>query len=451
MEPFRFHLFVCTQQKPEGVPSCPTSGAFAVVAAIERELRAQGLDDEVQVTTSGCMGLCDEGPILVVYPEGVWYRKLQPTDAAEIVKSHLAGGKPVQRLVWQDAAAMKAMSIEHRDKFRAVMAMQDKSGMLPERLDSMIRGYMQSRVILTALELDLFTAIGEGSTVQELSQRIKASTRGLEALMHALVSLGLLTKSGDQFSNTAESTRYFTQGSPNNHRNGLLHTANIWHRWSTLTDAVRRGTPASTEAGSRRDWTQHFIAGMDRNAKLRAPLIVKTIGIEGVRRVLDLGGGSGAYSTAFAKASPALKAEILDIPAVAPLAEDYVREAGVASQVTVRPGDMLAGDYGSGYDLVLLNAICHMFSPQQNRKIFRHAFEALAPGGRLVVQDFILNPEKTSPQFAALFSINMLVATEEGASYNEAEYSDWLRAAGFASIERIHLPGPSDLMVASRS
>lgn len=450
MEPFRFHLFVCTQQKPEGVPSCPTAGAWAVLGAIERELQAQGLDNEVQLTTSGCMGLCDEGPVVVVYPEGVWYRKVQPSDAKEIVSAHLAAGKPVERLVWRDAAAMKAMSVEHRDKYRAAMAARDKSGMLPERLDEMIRSFMASRTLLTALELDLFTAVGEGATAKEAAAHLNVSVRGAEALMNALVGLNVLTKSGERFANTPEATRYFTQGSPNNHRNGLLHSANIWHRWSTLTEAVRSGTAVEVGREARRDWTNNFIAGMDRNAKLRAPLVVKTIG-GNVRRVLDLGGGSGAYSIAFAKANPALKAEILDIPAVVPLTEDYVARAGASAQVTVRAGDMLTDAYGTGYDLVMLNAICHMFSPKQNESIFRKALAALAPGGRLVVQDFILNPDKTGPQFAALFSLNMLVGTENGASYNEGEYTRWLNAAGFANVERKNLPGPSDLIIATKA
>ena len=95
----------------------------------------------------------------------------------------------------------------------------------------------------------------------------------------------------------------------------------------------------------------------------------------------------------------------------------------------------------------MLNAICHMFSEEQNRDIFRRARRALAPNGRLVVQDFILNPDKTGPQYAALFSLNMLVGTEAGASYSEAEYTDWMKAAGFAEVRRINLPGPSDLIV----
>ncbi len=112
MEPFRIHLFVCTQQKPEGVPSCLASGSLAVLDTLDREIQAHGLRSEVQVTTSGCMGLCDEGPIMVVYPEGTWYRRVQASDVAEIVCRHLSEGKPIDRLIWKDASAMRAMSID---------------------------------------------------------------------------------------------------------------------------------------------------------------------------------------------------------------------------------------------------------------------------------------------------------------------------------------------------
>ncbi len=171
--------------------------------------------------------------------------------------------------------------------------------------------------------------------------------------------------------------------------------------------------------------------------------MVKALGTAGVRRILDLGGGSGVYSIAFAKASPDVKCEILDLAEVTPLTTEYVSKAGVAAQVGIRGGDMLHGDFGSGYDIIMLNAICHMFSEEQNRDIFRRACKALAPNGRLVVQDFILNPDKTGPQHAALFSVNMLVGTEAGADYSEPEYAAWMKAAGFGEVRRIDLPGPA--------
>ncbi len=447
MEPFRFHLFVCIQQKPEGIPSCPTRGSFSVLDALDREIQGRGLDNDVQLTTCGCMGLCEEGPLMVVYPGGVWYRRVQPSDVSEIVSKHLGDGKPVDRLVWNDAAAMKAMSVEHRQKFRDAMAAREKAGVLPDRLDQMIRSYMPSRCILTALELDIFTAVGDGANAEQIGTRINANARAVGMLLNALVALGLLSKRDDDYKNTPESARFFAQGSKDNHRNGLLHTANIWHRWSTLTDAVRSGTHIPIDRDDTPEWTRNFIAGMQRNAKDRAPLLVKTLGTFGVRRILDLGGGSGAYSIAFAKACPDVQCEILDLPEVVPLTTEYVGKAGVLAQVRLRAGDMLQDDFGSGYDIIMLNAICHMFSEEQNQNIFRRAYQALAPNGRLVVQDFILNPDKTGPQQAALFSLNMLVATGGGASYSEAEYTRWMKAAGFTEVCRINQPGPSDLIV----
>jgi hypothetical protein len=142
-----------------------------------------------------------------------------------------------------------------------------------------------------------------------------------------------------------------------------------------------------------------------------------------------------------------VRCEILDLPEVVSLTAEYVNKAGVAAQVGIRAGDMLHDHLGSGYDIVMMNAICHMFSEEQNREIFCRVHQALASNGRLVVQDFILNPDKTGPEHAALFSVNMLVGTEGGASYSEGEYTCWMKAAGFAQVRRISLPGPSDLIV----
>ncbi len=214
---------------------------------------------------------------------------------------------------------------------------------------------------------------------------------------------------------------------------------------------MRQGTSVKTaKPKPDADWTRNFIAAMDHIANERARHLLKALGSEGIRSILDLGGGSGAYSIAFARAIPGAHAEILDIPEVVPLTRDYVRKAGLADRIKVRAGDMLRDDFGHDRDLVFLNAICHMFSEEQNRGLFRRAYQALAANGRLVVQDFILERDKASPQFAALFALNMLVGTEAGSSYSEPEFADWLHAAGFPEVIRVRLPGPSDLMVATK-
>jgi hypothetical protein len=152
---------------------------------------------------------------------------VQPPDISEIVGQHLCDGKPVDRLIWKDASAMKAMSIEHGKHFRNALAAREKDGILPDRLNEMIRGYMPSRCILTALELDIFTAVGDGANAEQIGMRIHANARAVGILLNALVALGLLSKSGDNYRNTPESARFFVQDSKDNHRNGLLHTANI--------------------------------------------------------------------------------------------------------------------------------------------------------------------------------------------------------------------------------
>jgi SAM-dependent methyltransferase len=316
-----------------------------------------------------------------------------------------------------------------------------------ERLMSTMRAFMESRCLLTALELDIFSAVGDGADCRTIASRIHSDGRATGILLNVLVGMGMLEKKSDLYRNAPETARYFAKGSPENVRDGMLHHANIWHRWSTLTDVVRGGEPIHVRAEENPAWTQNFIAAMDRNARERAPLVVKELGGSTVRRVLDLGGGSAIYSIAFAKAFPGVQCVILDLPEVVTLTEQYVRQAGASDQVSVRAGSMLADDYGSGFDLIMLNAICHMFSEAQNREVFRRALKALGPKGRLSIQDFILDPDRTGPLHAALFAINMLVGTEGGNTYTEPDYTQWMRDAGFEEVRRIHLTGPADLIV----
>jgi (2Fe-2S) ferredoxin/predicted O-methyltransferase YrrM len=450
MEPYRHHVFVCTQNKPEGVTSCPSSGSMNILGALYGELGKQGLSDDVQVTSCGCLGLCDEGPVMIVYPEGVWYRKLAPAYVQEIVASHLHGGTVVTRVQWNDPPAMKVMAADHTAKYLAIVKAKDDAGILPDDLNEMTRSFMPARVLLTALELDIFTAVSEGASAAAVATKIGTEPRATEMLLNALASLKLLEKHDGAFTNLPASARFLAEGSKDNARPGLLHTANLWHRWSSLTDAVRKGGAISRHVGYD-NWVNSFIAAMELSAKERAGMIVKAIASPNIKRVLDLGGGSGAYSIALARAVPDLKADILDTPEVVPLTRAYIDNAGLAGRIAVREGNMLTDPLGEGYDLMLVLAICHMFSADENRMLFERAFHALAPGGQLVVQDFIMEPDKTAPRAGALFALNMLVGTAAGSTYSELEYAAWLREAGFTDVRRVRFPGqPSGLMIAKR-
>jgi (2Fe-2S) ferredoxin/predicted O-methyltransferase YrrM len=424
---------------------------MSILGRLYAELGKQGLSDNVQVTSCGCLGLCDEGPVMIVYPEGTWYRKLVPADVPEIVSSHLRDGNLVSRVQWNDPPAMKAMAADHTQKYLAMAKAKDDAGILPDDLNELARSFMPARVLLTALELDVFSSLADGSSAEALAQKIGTEPRATEMLLNALASLKLLEKRGGTFFNSAASARFFAAGSSDNARPGLLHTANLWKRWSTLTDAIREGTAVATHEHDEGQ-VEAFIAAMDRNARERGGGLVQTIASPAIQRVLDLGGGSGAYSIALARAVPGLEAEIMDTAEVVPLAQQYIRTAGLSDRISARVGDMLTDPLGEGYDLVLVSAICHMFSSDDNRALFQRTFNALAPGGQIVVQDFILEPDKTAPRAAALFALNMLVGTTAGSSYSEPEFANWLRDCGFTDVRRVRFPGnPAGLMVGVRA
>jgi (2Fe-2S) ferredoxin/SAM-dependent methyltransferase len=447
LPPFRHHVFVCEQQKPDGLPCCAARGSAAVLETLRREVAAAGLADSVAVTSCGSLGLCESGPNLVVYPEGVFYSGVRPDDVPELVREHLTNDRPLARLARTDEAALRAEVATNRRRMLEGLKAREAAGAVPDELLRTIRGFQESRVLLTALELDVFTAVAAGATADDVAAARALDPRGATLLLNALAALGLLAKQDGRFRNMPCAARYLCAGSPDDARAALRHHVSLWSRWSTLTEAVRAGHAASLAEGPPRgdDWTTPFIAAMHRNAVLRAPLVVQAVG--SARRLLDVGGGSGAYAIAFAQANPDLLADVVDLPSVLPLTRKYLAEAGLASRAHTREGDLRRDDLGAGYDLVLLSAICHMLSPAENQDLLRRARTALAPGGRVVIQDFVVAEDGTAPLHAALFALNMLVGTAGGQTYSASQYLAWLRAAGCSDARVLSLPGPTDLVI----
>jgi (2Fe-2S) ferredoxin len=120
MEPCRLHVFFCRQQKPGGLVCCGARGAPESLAALQKEIIAQGLDDEVQVTPCDSIGVCGRGPNMVVYPEGLWYTGVTPEAAVEIVREHFKNGRPVERLIDRDMGKVKTEFLHHRARMREV-------------------------------------------------------------------------------------------------------------------------------------------------------------------------------------------------------------------------------------------------------------------------------------------------------------------------------------------
>jgi SAM-dependent methyltransferase len=320
----------------------------------------------------------------------------------------------------------------------------------PSRILDTVYAFRPARVLLTSFELGIFTAIGDSpKNSKEIAETLGTSERATDRLMNALCGMGFLKKRGGKFLNTPLTTRYLVKGKPD-YLAGLMHQVALWKTWSTLTQAVHEGSSVAvrSDIGDRgSDWLEAFIEAMHMRARGQAGMVAGLINLRGVRRVLDVGGGSGAFSMAFVRARKDTQAVVFDLPQVTVLTRKFLEREGLTNSIETADGNYETDSLGSGFDLVFLSAIIHSNSAEVNRLLFKKAHEALNAEGRLVVLDHIMSKDRTAPLTGALFSLNMLVGTKAGDTYTESEIREWMTEAGLKDIRRKSTPFGTDLMI----
>jgi SAM-dependent methyltransferase len=322
----------------------------------------------------------------------------------------------------------------------------------PGAIRELAVAFQASRIVLTAFELDVFSAIAGGAhTSREVAATVGGDPRAIDRLLNALAALDLLHKFDERFENTPATARFLVRGTPE-YMAGLQHTVHLWDSWSGLTRTVREGAPQIRPAVNDRGepWLEAFIGAMHARAQVQAPIIAHLVDLDGVAAVLDVGGGSAAFSIAFARKALALKAVVFDLPNVLPLTTRYVESAGLSDRIATVPGDYTRDPLPSGFDLVFLSAIVHSQSPAENLQLLRSAARAAKPGGRVAVLDWVMSADRTHPVSGALFALNMLVATEGGDTYTEEEMRGWFREAGLTDIVRRDTPFGTSLLIGRR-
>ena len=214
----------------------------------------------------------------------------------------------------------------------------------------------------------------------------------------------------------------------------------------------RGGAPAAGPIDDRGgEWLAAFIEAMHARAAATAPDLARLIDLDGVGRVLDVGGGSGVYSMAFARTRDGVSATVFDLPNVVPLTRQYVAREGLGDRIDTAVGDYTTDPLPGGYDLVFLSAIIHSNSPGQNAALIGKCAAALNPGGRVAVVDFIMDDDRAAPAHGTLFALNMLVATEAGDTYTQREVGAWMTSAGLDDIVHRDTPFGTGLVIGRRS
>ena len=305
-----------------------------------------------------------------------------------------------------------------------------------EHLLDLARAFQEARLLLTGAELDLFTLLAPGPLPAEaLAERLEADLPALTILLDALAAMGLLVKREESYQTEPSVRDMLASDSPGSILPMILHCAHLWGRWGELTALVAR---PRAEGITEEDKLRSFIGAMHVVAAPQAERIVALVDPGPARRLLDVGGASGTYTLAFLSASPEMRATLFDRPPVVGLARERLQEEGMLDRVDLVAGDFYRDPLPGGHDLVFLSAIIHQNTPAENVELFRKSFAALEPGGRIVVRDHVLSPDRTLPRRAALFAVNMLAAENGGNSYTFEEIQAALAEVGFARIRLVH-------------
>ena len=320
----------------------------------------------------------------------------------------------------------------------------------PEAVLTLARQFMESRILLTAAELNLFTPLAETPhTAEQLSGRLGCDTRALTILLDALAAMGLLEKQGGAYRTPPAAAPFLSRESPRSVIPMILHAAHLWESWSDLTPIVRRTAPSEAPASSARDADElsAFIGAMHVVGRRLAEKVVAAIQPGPARNLLDVGGASGTYTIAFLNAVPGMRATLFDRPEVIPMARERLAEAVLLDRVRLEAGDFYGNELPGGHDLALLSAIIHQNSPQENLDLLGKVFRALSPGGRVVIRDHVMDAGRTQPRDGAIFAVNMLVNTEGGSTYTFEEIRAWLEAIGFVNVRFLKAGEHMDALV----
>jgi ubiquinone/menaquinone biosynthesis C-methylase UbiE len=290
-------------------------------------------------------------------------------------------------------------------------------------LQNMWHGFWASRVVLTANNLGIFDHLQEPRTAAATAELISADMRGTEILLDALASLGLIRKIAGKYGNTAMANRFLVPGTPYYQGDILRHGETLWQNWSCLDEVLRTGKPARNTRNH-----EAFIRGMHNNSVLKARKVIKELDLQGVQRVLDLGGGPGTYSIEFARKG--LAVTLFDLPETIPISMEIAGDAGICG-ISFREGDFFNDSIGDGYDLIFISQVLHSFSAADNIIILGKCRDALNKGGKIAILEFPIETNLAAPTRSALFSVNMLVNTSGGRCYAAKEMIKWLTESGF--------------------
>jgi ubiquinone/menaquinone biosynthesis C-methylase UbiE len=306
-------------------------------------------------------------------------------------------------------------------------------------LISVVQGAFATKVLVVALEIELFTRVSKGAeTVDRVSQECGINVELLRMLTNACKAIGILQGRGDALKNSPAAETFLVKGKEGYVGDFMEMVGEQYYDiWRSFKDVMIIGKPVRDDRVVRLSdpkYAETHIRSMHGISLGHARDLASGLGLSGKKSMLEIGGGRGTYSVALTKANPRLKATVFDSPFSCDIAEKYIKEEKSKS-VTTQGGDYVMDSIPKGHDVIMLTHVMQTLSPEKCEALMRKVYDSLERGGSVIVNEFRLDKEATSPVFSALFALNAFMLSNGGKIYTQAQISEWLSNVGFQGVK----------------
>jgi hypothetical protein len=336
-------------------------------------------------------------------------------------------------------------------------------GLDPSQIMQVGMGFFASKTLLSAVELELFTQLGDGPlTGEEIGQRLDLHPRAIADFLDALVALRFLDREGEgsegRYRNTEETAAFLDKRSPT-YIGGILEMANarLYRFWGDLTEALRTGEPQNEvkhtgkpmfeELYSDPARLEQFMGAMQGISAGNFHALAEAFDFSKYQTVCDVGGATGQLCAILASRHPRLRCTSYDLPVVAPIAEKSIAAAGRGDRVSVASGDFFADPLPRA-DVITMGLILHDWNLDGKMHLIRAAYEALPEGGALVIIENLIDDARRENAFGLMMSLNMLIEFGDAFDFTGSDFAGWCREVGFREVEVVPLTGPASAGIA---
>ena len=333
----------------------------------------------------------------------------------------------------------------------------------PSHIMQIGSGFWPSKVLLSAVELELFTLLGSGSlTGQEIGDKLGLHPRAIWDFLDGLVALGLLDRDGDggdgRYRNTNDTAVFLDKNSPQ-YIGGILEmfNARLFLFWADLTEALKTGEPQNEvklngkpmfdELYADPARLEQFMNAMSGISAGNFHALAEKFDFSAYQTLLDVGGATGQLSLIVAGRHPHLRCTTFDLPAVEPIAKKKIEASGLADRVTTASGDFLTDPLPKA-DVITMGMILHDWNLERKMQLITAAYDALPSGGALVAIENIIDDARRQNVFGLMMSLNMLIEFGDAFDFTGEDFTQWCTKVGFNKVEIMPLAGPASAAIA---